>query len=91
MEDNMAYFVQLNDAYSIYRKHGKIGLWQKNPFYGYDAALDYVEDMSLETLDRWSLKAGVTTEAGRAAYEAVVRKGGAGMIPQPEFNIATDL
>lgn len=86
----MGYHLKLSDKHSVYRKRGSIGLWERNEAYGYDAALDYVETMTLRTLDRWSEMAGITAEEGRAKYVAMIRNGGdrpCGMIPQPDFSI----
>lgn len=81
----MAYFLRLNDEYSIYRKRGTIGLWHKNPIYGYDAAIDYVEKLTPRKLTEWAKIAGVEPATAKRLMEDVIRKGGNGMIPQPDY------
>lgn len=87
----MAYRLDLNEDYSIYRsKHtGAIGLWQRNEVYGYYAAIEYLDEsqkLTVRKLTEWAVRAGVKPEDAYAKHEAMIRKGGHGMIPVPEFN-----
>lgn len=88
----MAYRLDINENFSIYRSRhtGAIGLWERNSAYGYYAAITYLkegEKLTLSILDAWAIIAGASIAATREAYVEMVRKGGNGMIPNPNFNI----
>lgn len=88
----MAYYLELSDDYSIYRSRhtGAIGLWERNPCYGYYAALAYLPEgqkLTLRQLDAWATKVGVPVETARARYAEMVRRGGNGMKSMPDFEL----
>ncbi len=88
----MARRLQLTPDFSIYRSRhtGVIGLWERNSIYDYDAAIEYLPDgqeLTLRQLDTWAVKAGTTPEAARAAYVELIRKGGNGLLPRPDFDL----
>ena len=75
----MGYFLKLNNEFSVYRsKHtGAIALWQRNPVYDYDAAIEYLPDgqcLTIGKLIQWAERAGETPLQVIDSYVTVEEK-----------------
>lgn len=81
-------FFKIDDTYSIYRSRhtGDWGLWEKNPVYGYDAALRYFgQRLTMADLEWVAQKIDVPLILIVGVVEARAREGSAGIRPDPEF------
>ena len=88
----MAYKLKINETFSVYRSRhtSAICLWERNPIYGYDGLINSLPrgaELTIRQLIAWAEKAGERPAEVLEAYVAMIRQGGAGMIPNPTFDL----